>query len=430
MSAGTIGILLLGIFFLLMILRIPIAISLSLASIITLLATGMAPAMFADIMEASVSSTALLAIPFFIIAGNIINHSGISQRIVRFVELLIGPIPGGLAIVSVIVVTFWGAISGSGPATVVALGPVLIPLMVNAGYNKAFAASIIAAAGGIAVVIPPSITFIVYGVVAEGASVGKLFAAGILPGILMGLAFCVYVFLYSVRHGYKGQVRGSRKEIFRAFWASFLGLLSPVIILGGIYGGIFTPTEAAAVAAFYSLFIGVVAYRQIKRENFMPVMVDSAVDSAMILLITAGAGVMAWLVTTTGIASAVTTLLMGISTNQYIIITVIFFILVMAGFFLDGISITYLFVPLLLPAVMQMGYDITWFGVILVVAVSIGMITPPVAANIYPAAQIAGVSLHAISKQIIGFLITGIIVGLLLLYIPQISLLIPNLLGL
>ncbi|MET3504149.1 TRAP transporter large permease [Halalkalibacter oceani] len=430
MSAGTIGILLLGIFFLLMILRIPIAISLSLASIITLLATGMAPAMFADIMEASVSSTALLAIPFFIIAGNIINHSGISQRIVRFVELLIGPMPGGLAIVSVIVVTFWGAISGSGPATVVALGPVLIPLMVNAGYNKAFAASIIAAAGGIAVVIPPSITFIVYGVVAEGASVGKLFAAGILPGILMGLAFCVYVFLYSVRHGYKGQVRGSRKEIFRAFWASFLGLLSPVIILGGIYGGIFTPTEAAAVAAFYSLFIGVVAYRQIKRENFMPVMVDSAVDSAMILLITAGAGVMAWLVTTTGIASAVTTLLMGISTNQYIIITVIFFILVMAGFFLDGISITYLFVPLLLPAVMQMGYDITWFGVILVVAVSIGMITPPVAANIYPAAQIAGVSLHAISKQIIGFLITGIIVGLLLLYIPQISLLIPNLLGL
>lgn len=429
MSPGMVGLTLIGVFFVLMIIRIPIAISLSLATIVTMLAAGLSPAMFADIMEATVGSISLLSIPFFIIAGNIMDQSGISRRIVRFAELLIGPMPGGLGIVSVVVLVFWGAISGSGPATVVALGPVLIPLMSNAGYDKAFAAAVVAAAAGIAIIIPPSITFIVYGTVADGVSVGKLFAAGIIPGILMGLGFCVYVFIYALRHGYKGRARGTPKEIFKAFIDCFWGILSPVIILGGIYGGIFTPTEAAAIAAVYSLVVGVFIYREIKWKQLLSIFMDSGVGSTMILLITAGAGVMAWLINTQGVARAVTGLLLNISPNPSVVILMLFVVLLIAGFFLDGISITYLFVPLLLPTALQLGYDPTWFGVILVVAVAIGMITPPVASNLYPAAQLANVPLHSIAKQIIGLAVTGAIVGLILLYIPEISLFLPRAMG-
>ncbi len=426
MSSTTTGIMLLGIFFILLILRTPISFSLSLATIITLVISGFAPEMFADIMESAVTSTTLLAIPFFIIAGNIMDKSGISKRIVNFAELLIGDIPGGLGIISVIITVFWGAISGSGPATVVALGPVLIPLMVNAGYNVAFAAAIVAAGSGIAIIIPPSITFIVYGVVVDGVSVGRLFAAGILPGILMGFCFSVYVFLYSIKHGYRGRKRGTLKEISKAFIGCFWGILSPVIILGGIYGGIFTPTEAAAVAAVYSLLIGIFAYKELKIKELPKIMADSGSNTAMILLITAGAAVMSWLITTRGIATVVTELLLGISSNPMVIILMIFVVLLIAGFFLDGISIVYLFCPLLIPAVTALGYDKTWFGVIMIMAISIGMITPPVACNLYPAAQLANVPLHSISKQVVGLVISGIIATLIVIFMPQIALIIPN----
>jgi C4-dicarboxylate transporter DctM subunit len=430
MDGQVVGVLLLGAFFALMVLRVPIAISLSLSSIITLILCGLAPAMFADIMEASVSSIALLSIPFFIIAGNIMDKADISGRIVKFVEAMVGHIPGGIGIVSVMVLTFWGAISGSGPATVVALGPVLIPLMVKAKYNPAFAGALVAAAAGIAVIIPPSITFIVYGVVAEGVSVGRQFAAGILPGVIIGGCFCIYVLLYSIRHGIKGREKCGWAERWKAFLGCVWGIMSPVIILGGIYGGIFTPTEAAAVAAIYSLVVGVFVYKTIKVPQLVDIMIGSTNGAGMILLITAGAGVMAWLVTFAGVADVVTNLLLGISSNATVIVLMIFVILLVAGFFLDGISITYLFVPLLLPAAIQLGYDPTWFGVILVIAVAIGMITPPVAANLYPAAQLASVPLHAIAKEIIGFVVTGVLAGLIMLLFPRISTFLPDLWGL
>ncbi|MDR1933593.1 MAG: TRAP transporter large permease [Spirochaetales bacterium] len=429
-DAHIVGALLLGVFFVLMILRVPIAIALSLSSILTLLLCGLAPAMFADIMEASVSSIALLSIPFFIIAGNVMDQAGISGRIVRFVEAMVGSIPGGIGIVSVVVVTFWGAISGSGPATVVALGPVLVPLMVKSHYPAAFAGALVAAASGIAVIIPPSITFIVYGVVADGVSVGRQFAAGILPGIIMGGCFCIYTFIYSLRHGIKGRGRCGWREKLTAFGGCFWGLLSPVIILGGIYGGIFTPTEAAAVAAIYSLLVGVFIYKTIKGPQLIDIMISSTNGAGMILLISAGAGVMAWLVTFAGVAEVVTSLLLSVSTNPTIVVLMIFVILLIAGFFLDGISITYLFVPLLLPTALRLGYEATWFGVILVIAVAIGMITPPVAGNLYPAAQISNVPLHTISREIVGFAVTGVAAGLVMLFFPEISVFLPNLWGL
>jgi C4-dicarboxylate transporter DctM subunit len=302
--------------------------------------------------------------------------------------------------------------------------------MVKAHYKPAFAGALVAAAAGIAVIIPPSITFIVYGVVADGVSVGRQFAAGILPGIIMGGCFCGYVFVYSLRQGIKGKERSSWREKWKAFLGSLWGILSPVIILGGIYGGIFTPTEAAAVAAIYSLFVGVFIYKTIKGPQLLDIMINSTNGAGMILLITAGAGVMAWLVTFAGVADVVTKLLLSISTNSTVVVLMIFIILLIAGFFLDGISITYLFVPLLLPTALMLGYDATWFGVMLVISVAIGMITPPVAANLYPAAQLAGVPLHHIAKEIIGFAITGVIAGLVMLLFPKISTFLPDLWGL
>lgn len=429
MSTAQIGLLLLVIFFGLMFLRVPIAISLSLASIITLIASGLMPAMYADIMHASVSGNTLMAIPFFIIAGNIMDKSGISKRIVTLAEMCIGDIPGGLGIISIIVLVFWGAISGSGPATVVALGPVLLPMMIKAGYDKAFAASILAAGAGIAVIIPPSITFIVFGTVAEGASVGKLFSAGILPGVLMGIAYCMYVLIYSMRHGYRGRKRGTLKEILVAIKNAFWGLLSPVIILGGIYGGIFTPTESACIAAVYSLLVGVFIYKEVTFTDVIDLFCQSVSGTGMILLITAGAGVMAWLINIHGIATLVSNGLLSISPNPYIIILMMFVILLIAGFFLEGVSIVYLFVPLLLPAARTLGCDITWFGVMMVVAISIGMITPPVACNLYPAAMQANVSLTDMISKIWGFVIAGICGALLIVFIPQISLWLPALMG-
>lgn len=430
MTTGQIGLCLLGIFVVLLLIRVPIFMSLCLSSIVTLYFAGLAPEMFADIMSSAVSSSSLMAIPFFIIAGNIMDVSGISDRIVRLIELLIGPIPGGLGIVSVVVCMFWGAISGSGPATVVALGPVLIPLMVNAGYSAAFAGTVLASAAGIAIIIPPSITFIVYGTIVEGLSIGRLFAAGAIPGIAVGLAYCVYVFIVSVKRGYKGRQRGSLKEIWAAFKSAFWGILSPVVILGGIYGGIFTPTEAACIAAVYSLIIGMFVYRKISLKQMVDIFVKSATGTTMILLITAGAGVMAWVINTMGVADAVTKAILSISSNPYVIVTLVYFILIAAGFFLEGISICYLLVPLLLPVVQALGYDPTWFGVILVQAISVGMITPPVAGNLYPAALQANVPLHAISKEVWGFTLTGIVIGLVLIYFPAISLWLPNLMGL
>lgn len=429
MTTAQIGILLLFLFFGLMFLRVPIAISLSLASIVTLFLSGLAPAMYADIMYASVSGNTLMAIPFFIIAGNIMDKSGISKRIVMLAEMCIGNIPGGLGIISIIVLVFWGAISGSGPATVVALGPVLLPMMINAGYNRAFAASVLAVGAGIAVIIPPSITFIVFGTVAAGASVGKLFSAGIIPGILMGVVYCIYVFFYSLKHGYRGRKRGTFGEILMAFKNAFWGLLSPVIILGGIYGGIFTPTESACIAAVYSLLIGVFIYKEVKLDDVLDLFCQSVSGTGMILLITAGAGVMAWLINIHGIAMLVSNGLLSVSDNPYVIILMMFVILLIAGFFLEGVSIVYLFVPLLLPVANSLGCDITWFGVMMVVAISIGMITPPVACNLYPAAMQADVSLSDMVSKIWGFVIAGACGALIIVFFPQISLWLPTIMG-
>ena len=423
-----IGLVLLALFLIMVLINIPIAISLGLSTLMTMILYGIPLDMYLDLINSGLAKYSLLAIPFFILAGYIMEKSGISQRIIAFARLLAGPIPGGLGIISIVVAMFWGAISGSGPATVAALGSILIPAMISDGYNKGFAAALLAASSAIAVVIPPSINLVVYGVI-SGASIGTLFIAGVIPGIIIGLCFIVYALVYSVRHGYKGERFGSRKEIWKGFKESFWGLLSPVIILGGIYGGIFTPTEAAVVSVIYSMIVGLFVYKGFKIKDLWKILAESGVSSASIMIIMANAAAMTWLITSQGIATRFGNALLGVSDHKIVILLLMDLMLLIAGVFIDGISIAYIFVPLFMPVVQQLGMDPIWFGVVLTVAIAIGFTTPPVAVNLYPACRIANIGLGTISKEVIGFVIAGIVALILFTIFPELILFVPRVLG-
>jgi C4-dicarboxylate transporter DctM subunit len=428
-TSGLIALTVLGIFFGLLFLSVPIAVSLGLATITTMLIAGMPIDAFADIMYAGMGKNILLAIPFFIMTGLIMEKTGVSNSIIKFAKLLIGPVPGGLGIMSIAVAVFWGAISGSGPATVAALGSVLIPAMMASKYRPSFAAAIIASGSGISVVIPPSGTFIIYGVITS-TSVARIYAAGMIPGILMGVCFAIFVMIYSIYNGYKGESYGTIREIFTAFKEAIWGLLTPVIILGGIYGGFFSPTESACFATVYVILIGLFVYKQVTPKDIYIVLAKSALTSASILLITASASMLSYLFTTKGIARLVSTTFLSLTDNAVLIMLIMLVILLIAGCFLDGISIVYLFVPLFYPLATQLGYDTVWFGIMVVMTTSIGMITPPVAVNLYPAARYAGCTMIEISKSVAGFVISGTIAIVIAILFPGIATWLPNLMKL
>ena len=423
-----IGIILFVLFMLMVLTNVPIAVSLGMATLLTMILYGLPLEMYLDIVNAGLAKYTLLAVPFFILAGYIMEKAGISKRIVAFARLCVGPSPGGLGIISIVVTLFWGAISGSGPATVAALGSILIPAMIDDGYDKGFAAALMASTSAVAVVIPPSINLVVYGVVA-GESIGALFMAGVLPGILMGICFIVYAIIHSIRHGYKGESFGRAREILSAFKESIWGILSPVIILGGIYGGFFTPTEAAVIACIYSIIVGLFIYKEFKISDMWHLLAESGVSSATILIIMANAAAMTWLIQTQGVATRFGNALLSVSDNPLVILLIIDLILLIAGVFIDGISIAYIFVPMFLPVVLQLGRTSLWFGVVTTVAIAIGFMTPPVAVNLYPACRIANIGLGTISKGIVGFLIAGVVALVLITIFPELVLFLPRALG-
>lgn len=423
-----IGLTLLILFLILVALNIPIAVCLGVSSLITMLVFNIPYNGFGDILYTGMSKYSLLAVPFFILAGTIMDKSGTSKRIVDFANCLVGPIPGGLAIVSIILTCFWGAISGNGPATVYALGSVLIPAMIRSGYSAPFAAACIAAASAISVVIPPSTTLIVYGVMSN-TSISDLYLAGFAPGILMGALFCLVAFIVSKKRGYSAGKFGTPSEIWHCFKRSFFGLLAPVFILGSIYAGIATPTESAVIGSVYAFIVGAFIYKGFQIKEIWEVFKSSAKSTASLMLIIGCASVFSWLVTSKGIASAVSAALMSVSDNRYVLGFLCALILLIAGFFLDGISITYLFYPCLWPVVSDMGYSSIWFGVVLSMAIAIGMATPPVAVNIYPACHLAGIKMKDIVKDIIPFVIMGFASLIIVLFFPQIIDFLPVLFG-
>ena len=423
------GILLFLVFGLLLCFNTPIAVALGLGSVITIVLSGGSLDIMAFTMYSATAKFTLLAIPFFILAGVVMEQAGVSSRLIRFANVCVGHITGGLAIVLVITACFFAAISGSGPATVAALGAILIPAMAEAGYDKPMSSALMANAGAIGIIIPPSIAFVVYGVVAE-VSIGKLFMAGVVPGLIIGLALALVSYILARKNGWGG---GGKKptpgEIWDAFKDAAWGLMTPVIILGGIYGGIFTPTEAAGVAAVYGLFVGFFVYKELNLAKLKKLLIDASVGSAVVMLIVASATVFAWLVTTEGVAQDLSKAMVEFSSNKYVIMLIMNLILLVAGCFIDAISAYYILLPIFIPILNAVGVDLVLFGVIMTVNLAIGQITPPVGVNLYVACNIANISLKQISRAIMPFLIASLIALAAITYIPAISMWLPTALG-
>lgn len=418
-----------GIFFLLVFLNVPIAISLGLAASAGLMFGGFPLSVIPSILYSGTAKFTLLAIPFFILAGSIMEYAGISRRLITFANACVGHRKGGLMTVVVVVACFFAAISGSGPATVAAIGPILIPAMVKAGYGKDLPAALVSASGAIGIIIPPSIAFVVYASCTD-VSVGTLFTAGIIPGILVGFAYyCAAAWDCRNNKDIIPQPKLSGKERFAAFKDAFWGLMTPVIILGGIYAGIFTPTEAAGIAVIYGLIVGVFIYREIKWKDMYHIIMDSAISSATVMFIISAAAVFAWILTTSQIASQLSQLVLAVSDNKYVILLLINVIFLIAGCFLDANSAFYILLPIIVPVLNAMGVDLIHAGVFLTVNMAIGMITPPVGINLYVGCNVAEIPVANICKKIIPFLIAGIIALFVLTFIPQISMFLPNLMG-
>lgn len=410
-------------FAILLVLTVPIGIALGLSAMIAILVEGNMPVEFImKELTTSANSFPLLAIPFFILAGEIMGKGGISKRLIAVAESLVGSVTGGLALTSIVTCMFFAAISGSGPATVAAVGSIMIPAMVKKGYDIKFATAVVAAAGSIGVIIPPSIPMVMYGV-SGSVSIGDMFMAGIIPGILVGFGLMIYAYYYAKKAGYKGSTEKiSLKNILKQIWNAKWSLLIPIIILGGIYGGIFTPTEAAAIAVAAGFIIGTLIYRELKLKDISSVLVDSALMSATILIIVGSATGFGKLLAMEQIPNKIAAWMLDLSDNKIIIILLIIVLLLIVGCFMDTIAAIIILTPILLPIATQVGYDPIHFGIIMIVALAIGFITPPVGVNLFVGSSISGLSLEELSKAIIPFIIAMTIVLLIITFIPILSL--------
>jgi tripartite ATP-independent transporter DctM subunit len=416
-------------FLVLVSLGVPIAIAVGVSGAVFLWFYHLGIQILSANIYGNIAKFQLLAIPFFILAGLILDRVGISQRLVHLVNLLIGPTTGGLALVGVVVCVFFAGISGSGPADTAALGTVLIPAMVAKGYDAAFASALVASGGSMAIIIPPSIAFILYGVITT-TSIPALFAAGILPGVVVGLCLMAPAYLISRTRGYAGERWGTAAEIWQAFRDSVWGLLAPLVILGGIYGGIFTPTEAAVVAVFYGLFVGALVYRTLTWSMLYGTLRDAALSSAVVMIIVAFAGLFAWAGSTLGAMDKAADFIISLSQNPWVAILWVNLLLFIAGMLLDAVSIYYVFLPIFMPVMAHFQWDPVWFGVVMTVNLAIGQVTPPVAVNLYVAANLARISLERISRAVVPFVLAMLGALLVTIYLPFLSTWIPKLLRL
>ena len=419
-------------FFVFLIMGIPISICLGLSSVCAILYSGTSLTIVATNMYSGISKFLLLAIPFFVLSGNIMAKAGISRRLINFVNTCVGHRRGGIAIVCVIVACFFGAISGSGPATVAALGCVLIPAMIQqGGFSAPFSTALMATASSIAIVIPPSIAFVVYASI-TGVSIADMFMGGIVPGILMGLALVIVVMIEARKNNIQASMKkASGAERWAAFKDAFWGLLMPVIILGGIYGGIFTPTEAAAVSVVYGLFVGMVVYREITVKDLWALVIDSAKTTGGIMLIVACASLFSFVCTKFGIAQAASDLLGSIAHNQFTFLLIVNVIFLIAGCFIDANSAMYIFIPIMLPVCKQLGYDVVAFGIVATVNLAIGQVTPPVCVNLFVAISVKlkngeKVDIPQISKAVMPMIVASVIVLAAITYVPSISTFLPK----
>ncbi|MER1958405.1 MAG: TRAP transporter large permease [Solibacillus sp.] len=402
--------------------NVPIAIALAMAAAILFVTQSDMPIMaIFQRMFNSIDSFPLLAIPFFILAGKLMESGGISRRLIHLAQVMLGRVRGGLALVSIISCTFFAALSGSAAATTAAVGAIMIPAMVKKGYDKNFSTAIQAAGGTIGVIIPPSVPLVLFGVTA-GVSISDLFLAGIIPGVFVTGALLVLVYIISIIKGYGGGEKYNAKEFFIALKDSILALMMPVIILGGIYSGLFTATEAALVAVVYGMIVGVFIYREITLKDLYRIFSSATIMSASILFIIAGASIFAYYLTRERIPMQITEALLSITDNWIIALLIINLILLIVGTFMETAAAILILTPILAPVAAALGIDLVHFGIIMIVNLAIGYITPPVGLNLFVANKIAGTKFEGVVRAIIPFICVMILCVLIISFVPALSL--------
>ncbi len=414
---------------LLLILNCPVGIALGISTAIaTLMGTSRITLItLTQQLVTSCDSFPILAIPMFILAGDLMSAGGVSSRLVSVCNAIFGRITGGLAIVTVMVCMFFAAVSGSGPATVAAIGTMVIPEMIRQGYSKKFTLALVATAGSIGVIIPPSIPMVIFGV-ATGASVTAMFKAGFIPGILIGISLIIYCYFYCKKNriGGKGEKR-NLSQILIAIWEAKWALVNPIIVLGGIYAGIFTPTEAAAIATVYAFICGAFLHRELTFKSFFKAVSTSVSTTATTMIILGCASAFIKIISVEELPEMIAHGILGLTTNKILLLLLINLLLLVVGCFMDTTPAILVLAPILMPVALAIGLDPVHFGIIMVCNLAIGFCTPPLGINLFVASRISNEPMETILKGITPFLIVMLIDLILITFIPQISLFIPNL---
>lgn len=420
--------LLLGSFILLLLLRVPIALTLAVSSLLTAVYMDIDLAAIVQRMVGGVNSLSLIAIPFFILAGEIMNEGGISRRLINLANVLVGKIRGGLALVNVIASTFFGGISGSSLADVSSLGSVLIPMMKKTGYDTDYSVSVTVATATQGVIIPPSHNMIIYSTAAGGVSVGALFMGGLLPGILLSIALLILTYLIAVKKNYPKGEPAKKEEIPKIIREGFLGLLTAVIIMGGIISGYFTATESAAIGALYAFIITFFVYRDIPIQRFSVILYRTFRTLSMVMFLIAASSSFGWLLALLKVPTMATNAILSISPNDIVTLLLINLILLLLGMVMDMAPLILITTPILLPIAVSTGMDPIHFGVVLILNLGIGLVTPPVGSVLFVGSAIGRVSIEKVSKAMLPFYAVLIIVLLLVTFMPNLVMYLPSIL--
>jgi len=409
-------------------LGVPVAFALALSVSFVLVTFMEIPqVMITQVMYSGIDSFSFMAVPFFMLAGSFMSAGGVTARLVNFSQALVGSLTGGLAQVVAVSGMFFAAISGSSAATTAAIGSTMINEMERKGYRRELATGIVAAGGTVGIVIPPSITMVVYGVIA-GTSIGDMFVGGFAPGILMGLSMCVVSYFIAKKEGIPAEGEFSFRNLVKAFKDSFWALLTPVIIIGGIYGGIFTPTEAAAVAAVYGIVVGVFVYRELKFKDFPPIIFQAVIGTTIIMFIVGAAKVFGWMVTNLQIPHRIGEYIVALTSSPAVFLILMNILLLVAGTLINASAAVVILTPIFLPVAERLGIDPLFFGVLMVVNLAIGCITPPVGLDLFVASAISKVPIEKVMRATAPYLYVLLLTLLILTFCPDIITFLPKLL--
>ncbi|PMM42590.1 TRAP transporter large permease [Vibrio splendidus] len=422
--------LLFGSFGLLLLIGVPVGIALAGASMLAILSLPFLNVEFlVQGLVTGLDSFPLLAVVLFTLAGNLMSQGGISKRLLHVAEVFFGHFTGGLGIVAIVACMFFASISGTGSATVAAIGLTMIPSMVKKGYDRSFAGALIASSGGIGVIIPPSVVMIVYAITAE-VSVTKMFMAGIVPGLVVDLVLIGYCLIVSKIRGYKGNERKATwPERLTALKEAIWAMLLPVIILGGIYSGIFTPTESAAIGVLYGLFFGMFVYKELDYKKVVKIILESSLLVGAVLVIVGASVTFGRILTLERLPTEIAQFILSITDNKLLILLCITALLLIVGTFMETLAAIVILTPILLPIVTALGMDPIHFGIVMIVNLAIGFVTPPLGANLFMASQVGNIPIESLSRAIIGWIGALLVALMIITFIPAISLYLPELLS-